>query len=139
MSVLVVDDSPEIASLLARWFRADGFTVRIASNGEEALAAARADRPDLIVLDLAMPRMNGFQVLEAIRDDEHLALTPVVVLTGLQHGANLQRCRELGADEILLKPASLCLLSQKVRHILTLRQRAVVIDFPARPSAEASA
>jgi signal transduction histidine kinase len=99
--LLVIDDDPAVCDLMQRVCGKDGFEVLTAANGRDGLAIARAQRPDLITLDIVMPGMDGWDVLEEIRRDVALARTPVVVVTIVD---DRSRALSLGASEYLLKP-----------------------------------
>ncbi len=96
--ILLVDDDPDIREALAEALAADGNDVRTAENGRAALASARADRPDVIVLDLMMPVMNGWEFRRIQRDDADLAGIPVIVISAGRPG------RDLDAAAFLPKP-----------------------------------
>ncbi len=96
--ILLVDDDPDIREALAEALAADGNEVRTAENGRAALASARAERPDVIVLDLMMPVMNGWEFRRIQRGDADLAGIPVIVISAGRPG------RDLGAAAFLPKP-----------------------------------
>jgi DNA-binding response OmpR family regulator len=105
-TILIVDDEPAILDLVR--FTLEDAEVRIveASDGVEALALARRVRPDLILLDVHMPRLDGLEACQQIRRDPALARTPIVMLTAAGQEADRARGREAGADEYLTKPFS---------------------------------
>src|SRR5436309_2758071 len=100
-SVLVCDDEPNLRELI-RVSLGPGYAVHEAGDGEEALALARSLRPDLIILDLMMPRLNGFDVLADLKADSALARTRVLVVTA--QPASEQEARAAGADGVIVKP-----------------------------------
>ena len=102
--ILVVDDDRAVRFLLVRLLQNEGHEVIEAENGKEAIFATKTDRPDLILLDVDMPVMDGFSALEVIREDPASARTPVVFLTGRSDRASLRRGMELGADDFITKP-----------------------------------
>ncbi len=102
--VLVVDDDRMIRLLLRMLLEKDGFKVTEAGNGALGMEAARRERPDLMLVDLQMPDMNGFQVLEMMRADPQLASIPVLVLTSEAGSGVETKVLELGADDYLMKP-----------------------------------
>ncbi len=83
-----------------------GHTMLTATNGEEALAEARRERPDLVVLDIMMPRMDGYQVAEAIRADDDLKNTPIIMLSAKAQDEDIARGVEAGVDHYVTKPFS---------------------------------
>ena len=114
-TILVVDDEPKIADLARDYLEHAGFTVRTAADGEAALAAVRRDRPDLVVLDLGLPRLDGLDVTRAIRRDSNL---PVIMLTARDDELDKLVGLELGADDYLTKPFSPRELVARVRAVL---------------------
>lgn len=115
-NVLIVDDEPQVRDIVATYLERDGFMVRTAQDGEEALVAIRAKRPDALVLDLMLPKINGLQVLQTLRDDGDDV--PVIVLSA--RGKENERVAglELGADDYLAKPASPREIAARVRAVL---------------------
>jgi diguanylate cyclase (GGDEF)-like protein len=102
--VLIADDSQLIRAIVAQQLEALGLQVRQASDGEEALAACRAAQPDVVLLDVEMPRLDGFGVLKALKDDPQLAAIPVVFLTARESTDDVVSALELGAHDYLRKP-----------------------------------
>ncbi|HET7094872.1 MAG TPA: response regulator transcription factor [Thermomicrobiales bacterium] len=113
--ILVVDDEPEIARIVRDYLAAAGFGVAVATDGESALAAARAGRPDLVILDLGLPRRDGLDVLRELR---RVGDVPVVVLTARGEETDRIVGLELGADDYVVKPFSPKELVARVRAIL---------------------
>ena len=106
--VLVVDDDPVIADLVAFRLTRLGLDVSVETDGQAGLAAARELRPDLVVLDWMMPRMNGLEMCAALRadPDESLARTPVLLLTAKAQEPDLERGFAAGATDYIVKPFS---------------------------------
>ncbi len=104
--ILVVDDEPDIVALVVYHLAKAGYKVSSASTGTDALALAKRDRPSLIVLDLMLPGMSGFDVLAKLRDEESTATLPVLMLTARKEEPDRIRGLELGADDYLTKPFS---------------------------------
>lgn len=102
--VLVVDDSPVIRDLIAVNLQLEGFDVRIAGDGEEALALVAEQRPDVITLDVVMPRLDGFETAARLRADPAYADIPLVMVTARAAASDLERGKELGVDGYLTKP-----------------------------------
>lgn len=102
--VLVVDDAKPIVMVIETNLRIAGYEVLTAENGREALEKLRTYRPDCVILDIMMPEMNGWEVLEEIRADPEIARTQVVMLTALGDDADISRGYELGVDMYLTKP-----------------------------------
>lgn len=122
MSLLIVDDDEMNRYTLARRLTRDGYgRVAMAGDGNEALAAMRQDRFDLILLDIMMPVLDGFGVLEAMHADERLKSIPVIVISAHDDLANVVRAIELGATDYLTKPFDPILLRARVRACLERR------------------
>lgn len=102
-TILVVDDHPVTREPLARLLQFEGFRTACAANGVEALAAVGRSKPDLILLDVMMPRMNGVEFLDRLRRDAGGASIPVIGLTGAFDPNQLARLRELGVADVLTK------------------------------------
>ncbi|GMU25436.1 response regulator [Patescibacteria group bacterium] len=102
-TILIVDDDNFLQAIYQKRFEDGGFDVITASNGEDALRLARNRRPDLIVSDIVMPRMDGFALLGAISEDPELSRIPVMMLTELAHQKDIDLCRSLGCAEYLIK------------------------------------
>jgi two-component system chemotaxis sensor kinase CheA len=102
--ILVVDDSITTRTLEKNILEAAGYTVRLATDGQEALSdITSAGVPDLIVTDVAMPRMNGFELTRHIKGDEHMGSTPVILVTSLDSDEDKARGIEVGADAYIVK------------------------------------
>jgi len=114
-TILIVDDEPRIAELARDYLEHAGFGVRIAATGEAALQAVRRDRPDLVVLDLGLPGIDGLDVTRTIRRDSNL---PVIMLTARDDELDKLLGLELGADDYLTKPFSPRELVARVRAVL---------------------
>jgi two-component system phosphate regulon response regulator PhoB len=104
--ILVVDDEPDIVALVVYHLAKSGYRVSSASSGPDALALAKRDRPSLVVLDLMLPGMSGFDVLSRLREDENTANVAVLMLTARKEEPDRIRGLELGADDYLTKPFS---------------------------------
>ena len=118
-TVLIVEDEEHLAETLRFNLAADGYTVRMASDGAEGLSLARALQPDLVLLDLMLPRMDGTEVLRGIR--EH-SLAPVVILTARTSEADHVKGLDLGADDYVTKPFSIAELKARIRAHLRRKE-----------------
>jgi DNA-binding response OmpR family regulator len=116
--VLVVDDEPFILRSLGFVLERAGLTVATARNGEEALTALRDERPRLVILDVMMPRRNGYEVCEIIKGDPDLRDTYVILLTAKGQESARDRGLVAGADEYMTKPFSPSKIVERVREIL---------------------
>ena len=104
--ILVVEDERDIAALVTYHLTREGYRVRTAEGGHEALAALSAERPDLIILDLMLPGFSGYEVLSEVRRRAELTEVPVIVLTARREESDRIKGLELGADDYLTKPFS---------------------------------
>ncbi|UCF30184.1 MAG: response regulator [bacterium] len=117
-TVLVVEDKASLTKMLQFLFLSQGLNVQIAYNGEEALEKARSLHPSLILLDIMMPKMDGFQVLERLKEGEETARIPVIMLTARKSREDMKRATELGAVEYITKPFKAVEVVDKVlRHL----------------------
>jgi DNA-binding response OmpR family regulator len=114
--ILLVEDDPDILKLMVTALGGEGYRVATAADGAEALAAARRNRPDLIVLDLMLPRMNALQFRAEQRRDPALASVPIVCLSALSHAQTV--ALELGTDDCLSKPIDFDRLLAMIRKHL---------------------
>lgn len=101
--VLLVEDDDALASVYQTRLQAEGFDVKRVPNGEDALAGALEYHPDLIVLDVMMPKVSGFDVLDILRNTPETAKVKIVMLTALSQDSDKERAKSLGADDYLVK------------------------------------
>ncbi|MFL5805704.1 MAG: HD-GYP domain-containing protein [Roseiflexaceae bacterium] len=120
--ILVVDDDPMIVDVLTRFLSREGYSVITAQNGVEALEQVRRQQPDLILLDVTMPEMDGFTACRLLKDDERTALIPITMLTGLDDREHRMRGIEAGADDFLTKPFEQSILRARIRSQLRLKR-----------------
>ena len=116
--VLVADDEPNIVISLEFLMKRAGYEVSVARDGQETLDAIGRERPDLVLLDVMMPRKSGFEVLQAVRADESLAATRIVLLTAKGRDTDIAKGTALGADAYMTKPFSTHELVQTVARLL---------------------
>jgi DNA-binding response OmpR family regulator len=115
--VLVIDDDPDQRRFLERVLQGSGYRVMTAPDGEAGVVAASTQRPDLIVLDVMMPRLNGFQTCRRLKSDPATAICPVLILTAKDQPADQFWATEVGADAFLNKPIDLPILLETVRTL----------------------
>jgi DNA-binding response OmpR family regulator len=116
--ILIVEDEPDIRDLVAFTLRFAGYEVVTGSNGEEAVRLAKEEHPDLILLDVRMPRMTGYEACKLIKADASLKDVPVVFLSAKGQEAEIRDGMEAGAEEYLLKPFAPDQLTERVRSVL---------------------
>lgn len=121
-TVLCADDDLEILAMVARHVKTLGAEVVEASDGEEALRLARREKPSLIILDVMMPGMSGWEVCRAIREDVTLKDTSVLMLTGIGERLNEMTSPLYGADAFVDKPFDLDNLTEKIAEVLEKRE-----------------
>jgi DNA-binding response OmpR family regulator len=123
MKILIAEDSATIRRLVAARLAADGYDVVEAGDGEEALNLARSSGPDLVILDKVMPKLDGFEVVRALRGDPETNALPIVMLTGSTDEDDVLGGLGLGVDEYMPKPFSPRELSARVRRALSRAAR----------------
>jgi DNA-binding response OmpR family regulator len=101
--ILLVEDDDALANVYVTRLQAENFDVRRVANGEEALATALSYKPDLVVLDVMMPKVSGFDVLDILRNTPETANLKIIMLTALSQDSDKQRAEALGADDYLVK------------------------------------
>jgi CheY-like chemotaxis protein len=112
--ILVAEDNQENVGLLVDYLEAKGFDVLVARDGIEALDVARHHVPDLILMDLQMPRMDGLECARQLRAESRTRTIPVIALTALARKEDRQRCFEAGMNDYVSKPVTLSLLVEKI-------------------------
>ena len=117
-TILVADDEPNIVISLEYLMTREGYTVLGARDGQEALDAIVRDRPDLVLLDVMMPKKSGFEVCQAVRASEELRATKILMLTAKGRDTDVAKGLALGADAYMTKPFSTRELVQKVAEML---------------------
>jgi len=119
--ILVVDDQPQNVKLLADLLGAKGYTVLTAASGAEGLEQVRKTHPDLVLLDVVMPGMTGYEVCRRIRESPDTAMLPVVMVTSLDPGEERVKGLDAGADDFLTKPVNHAELLARVRSLLRIK------------------
>ena len=117
-TVLVVEDKASLTQMLKFLFLSKGLKVEVAFNGREALEKAGSLLPDLILLDIVMPEMDGFEVLEKLKSEEATSGIPIIMLTARKSREDMRKAKELGAVEYITKPFKAVEVVDKVlRHL----------------------
>jgi CheY-like chemotaxis protein len=112
--ILIVDDDPNVLELFQDVLEGRGYQVVPFTRGWEALQAVSREKPDLIILDIMMPRVNGYEVCQILKENPKTKGIPVIFLTALSHQEALKRAAEGGADDFLIKP---CPTEKLLKHV----------------------
>ncbi|MFI4916730.1 MAG: two-component system response regulator [Phycisphaerales bacterium JB060] len=121
-TVLVVDDNAQNAELIEAYLDDMGVTVAVAHDGQAALDAVANDPPDLILMDIMMPRMSGYQATERLKSDPKTKDIPIIMVTALGEVGDVERAVDCGADDFLTKPVNKLELLTRVRSLLRVRK-----------------
>ena len=116
--ILLVDDEEELRLLLVTSLNSRGYEVIEATNGQEGLEKARDEKPDIIVADIMMPRMDGFQMCRLLKFDEELKSIPVILLSARTQSQDVEIGKTVGADSYIFKPVSINDLVDKIKEYL---------------------
>src|SRR5205807_8683339 len=127
-TILVVDYLASNARLLERLLTRVGHTVRLAHDGREALDMVARDQPDLVLMDVLMPTLDGFETCRRLKGDPVTCLVPVVLVTALQDSSDRIRGLEVGADDFLTKPVNEPELTARVRSLLRIKRYTDELD-----------
>ncbi len=117
--ILVVDDEPDVLALLTLMLKSQGYNVITAIDGQEALEKARKEAPNLILLDVMLPKMDGYKVARMLKFDENFSHIPIILLTAKIQEKDRQTGLEMGANEYMTKPFDTALLLAKVKETLS--------------------
>jgi class 3 adenylate cyclase/CheY-like chemotaxis protein len=134
--ILVVDDTPRNVKLLADLLTVKGYAVETAASGQEALEKVEIARPDLVLLDVVMPEMSGYEVCRKIRENPVTEILPVVMVTALDPGAERVKGIEAGADDFLTKPINQAELIARVKSLLRIKEMHDTIQAQAMELSE---
>jgi len=117
-NVLIVDDNEMNRDTLARRLRQQGFSSKMAVDGREALNVIRSEKFDLVLLDIMMPEVDGYEVLQTIKTDEGLRSIPVIMISAMEEIESVMKCMEMGAEDYLTKPFDPVLLQAAIARCL---------------------
>ncbi len=134
IKILSVDDSRTIRLIVGKTFRPYDCVICEASNGEEGLAAAAREKPDLILLDVTMPVMDGVTMLTKLKEDPDLKQIPVIMLTAESGRDNVLHIARLGVRDYLVKPFKEDQLIEKAGRVVTLQKKPAAAPAPAAPA-----
>jgi len=116
--VLVVDDEEDILTTITLSLKMEGYTIDTAVDGEEALTKARSINPDLIILDVMLPSLDGYQICQTLKCDENYCNIPIIIVTARAQKVDEARIKEVKADEYIIKPFDMDLLISTVKKFL---------------------
>lgn len=116
--ILVAEDDPNIAKLICMRLEVNGYDAILARDGEEAIQKARAEKPALLVLDLMLPKITGYEVCQMLKFDEQHKGMPIIILTALSEQHERDKAIESGADAYFIKPFDLKLLITKIQEFV---------------------
>lgn len=122
-SILIVDDEPDNFDVIETLLSVQGYHLYYASNGQEALSVLDTVNPDLILLDVMMPGLNGIDVCKKIKADLQWKIVPVIMVTALSSKEDLALCLEAGADDFISKPVNRLELCARVKSMLRIKQQ----------------
>ncbi len=126
--ILIVDDTPENAELLEAYLADEAYELRIAGNGEKALKQVAEWSPDLILLDIMMPKLSGFEVCKILKSDPKTRSIAILMVTALDKPSDIEKAVEAGADDFLAKPIAKAALLHRIRSLLRVRQHQGDLD-----------
>ncbi|MDD4982168.1 MAG: response regulator [Candidatus Omnitrophota bacterium] len=117
--ILVVDDELDVQSIISFRLEINGYKVSVASDGQEGLDKIKAEKPNLVLLDLMLPKINGFEICRMIKFDDKFKDLPIIILSALDKEDDRKKAMEAGADAYFLKPFDLEVLLEKINSLLT--------------------
>jgi CheY-like chemotaxis protein len=117
--ILIVDDEPDTLDTLAAILRARKYEVMIASSGAEGIEKAKKEKPDLILLDILMPNIDGYEVCTRLKLDKDTSKIPIIMLTAFSESSAIQKAYKVKADDYIIKPFSFPILFGKLGKFLT--------------------
>lgn len=117
--ILVVDDEEDILSVVKLRLEANNYEVLLASDGHEGLNKARTEKPDLIILDLMLPKIDGYKICRMLKFDEHYKVIPIIMFTARAQQKDEDLGKEMGADAYVVKPFEPEILLNKISELLT--------------------
>tara|TARA_B100001093_G_C26798711_1_gene1002386 strand:- start:636 stop:1340 length:705 start_codon:yes stop_codon:yes gene_type:complete len=128
-TILVIEDEPDIREIIKFNLTKHGYNVRLANNGENGLQQARSDEPDLILLDLMLPGIQGLDVCTIVKSDENIKNTPIIILSALGQEDNIISGLEAGADDYVNKPFSMDILNARIKTVLRRYDKNKEVDL----------
>jgi CheY-like chemotaxis protein len=126
--ILIADDNPRGVELLEAYLASTDYEIRTATDGEETLRVVGEWRPDLILLDVMMPRVSGFEVCRRLRQDPQTADIQIIMVTALDQAADIERAVEAGANDFMTKPINKNELLLRIKALLAARQQGSLVE-----------
>lgn len=120
-AILIVDDNVPNCELLEAYLSGEGYEIRIVHDGHQALEAVGENQPDLILLDIMMPRLSGYEVCQTLKSNEETSVIPVLMVTALNEMGDIEKAVSAGCDDFLTKPVNKIELKTRVRSLLKVR------------------
>lgn len=121
--LLIVDDEPDLAEMVKFRLEANGYEILLASDGQQALEVARKEKPDLIILDLMLPKMDGYKVCGLLKKDARYSGIPIIIFSAKAQEDNIKLCQEMGADAYIVKPFEPQVLLDKIKELTARSER----------------
>jgi DNA-binding response OmpR family regulator len=128
--ILVVDDEEHIVMILKDSLEFSGFQVTTAYDGLEALEVVKNDSPDLIVLDIGMPKLDGWEVCRRLKSDDKTKAIPIIILTAYAQTSDQKKGAQLGADRFITKPCDLTYLVEEINRLLSKKEKPNTAKIP---------
>jgi CheY-like chemotaxis protein len=119
--ILIVDDNLPHCELLEAYLAGEGYEIQIVNDGQEALAAVEQREPDMILLDIMMPRMSGYEVCQRLKSQDETRNIPILMVTALNESGDIEKAVSAGCDDFLTKPVNKLELQTSVRLLLRVR------------------
>jgi DNA-binding response OmpR family regulator len=119
--ILIVDDEPDIVETVTIMLQARHYEVITALGGEEGFTKARFERPDLVLLDIMMPDLDGYSVCSKLREDSHTKNIPIIMFSAKGEASSINKSYKMGADSFIVKPFSLAILLDKIGKLINNR------------------
>ncbi len=116
--ILVIDDEPDLVDMVKSFLQKKGYSIITAYDGKEALQMIRTEKPDLIVLDLMLPKMDGYRICRMVKFDEKLKHIPIVIISVRASDADKKMGREVGADDYITKPFDFKVLHSSIKGLI---------------------
>jgi DNA-binding response OmpR family regulator len=120
--ILLVDDEPHIVKLVQARLKGCGYDVLTASDGQAGLERAKTEMPDLLILDLMLPKMDGYAVCERLKSDPATARIPIIMFTARAQEGDIKRGKEAGADAYITKPFDAAVLLKKIEELMCCKE-----------------